>query len=89
VVNEAMASGLPIVITDRCGPIGDIVQHGANGFVFAPGDVRTLAAHLDALAADPALRTRMAARSREIISTWDYARGVRGVMEALTSQASS
>ncbi len=89
VVNEAMASGLPIVVTDRCGPIGDIVQHGDNGFVFAPGDVRTLASHLDALAADPALRARMAARSREIISTWDYARGVRGVMEALTSQASS
>lgn len=87
VVNEAMASGLPIVITDRCGPIGDIVQHGDNGFVFAPGDVPTLARDLDALAADPELRARMARRSRELIATWDYSSGVRGVMEALTSQA--
>jgi glycosyltransferase involved in cell wall biosynthesis len=85
VVNEAMASGLPIVITDRCGPIGDIVQHGDNGFVFAPGDVQALTRHLDALAADPELRARMARRSREIIATWDYSRGVRGVMEALRS----
>lgn len=89
VVNEAMASGLPIVITDRCGPIGDIVQHGDNGFVFAPGDVPALARHLDALAADPELRARMAGRSREIIAAWDYSRGVRGVNEALTSQAAS
>jgi glycosyltransferase involved in cell wall biosynthesis len=36
VVNEAMASGLPVLITDRCGPAGDIVRHGENGFVFAP-----------------------------------------------------
>ncbi len=89
VVNEAMASGLPIVITDRCGPIGDIVQHGDNGFVFAPGDVPTLARHLDALASDPGLRARMARRSREIIAPWDYSRGVRGVKEALTSQVAS
>jgi glycosyltransferase involved in cell wall biosynthesis len=87
VVNEAMASGLPIVITDRCGPAGDIVQHGNNGFVFTPGDVNTLASHLDTLAADPALRARMAQRSREIISTWDYERGVSGVREALQSIA--
>jgi glycosyltransferase involved in cell wall biosynthesis len=85
VVNEAMASGLPIVITDRCGPIGDIVRHGDNGFVFAPGDVPALTQHLDALAGDPELRARMARRSREIIATWDYSRGVEGVKEALRS----
>ncbi|HEU4886470.1 MAG TPA: glycosyltransferase family 4 protein [Thermoanaerobaculia bacterium] len=89
VVNEAMASGLPVAITDRCGPIGDIVRHGDNGFVFAPADVPALAGHLDALAADPELRARMARRSREIIATWDYSRGVRGVMEALRRQAAS
>ena len=83
VVNEAMASGLPVVISDRCGPIGDIVQHGHNGFVFSPGDVQALARHLDALAGDPELRARMAHRSRAIISGWDYSRGVTGVMEAL------
>jgi glycosyltransferase involved in cell wall biosynthesis len=82
VVNEAMACGLPIVITDRCGPSGDIVQHGENGFVFAAGDVAALAAHLDALS-DPVLRRSMAQRSRDIIAGWGYSRGVEGVLEAL------
>src|SRR5262245_27881333 len=83
VVNEAMASGLPVIVTDRCGPAGDIVRHGDNGFVFAFGDVDALAAHLDALAGDPALRERMGARSREIIAGWDYRAGVDGVKQAL------
>ena len=83
VVNEAMACGLPVIVTDRCGPAGDIVRHGQNGFVFGFGDVDALAAHLDALAGDPALRARMSAWSREIISGWDYRAGVEGVKQAL------
>lgn len=83
VLNEAMASGLPVITTDRCGAIGDIVQHEDNGYVFTPGDVRTLAAHLDTLVEQPELRARMSARSREIIAGWDYQRGVQGVLEAL------
>lgn len=83
VVNEAMACGLPVIITDRCGPSGDIAAHGDNAFVFAPGDVAALSAHLDALAESPELRARMARRSREIIAGWSYERGVEGVMEAL------
>jgi glycosyltransferase involved in cell wall biosynthesis len=83
VVNEAMACGLPVIVTDRCGPAGDIVRHGENGFVFGFGDVDALAAHLDTLAGDPALRARMSAWSREIISSWDYRAGVEGVKQAL------
>jgi glycosyltransferase involved in cell wall biosynthesis len=83
VVNEAMAAGLPVIVTDRCGPAGDIVRHGENGYVIGPGDVQTLASHLDTLVEEPGVRERMAARSREIIATWDYNAGVRGVLEAL------
>ncbi|MFP5245136.1 MAG: glycosyltransferase family 4 protein [Thermoanaerobaculia bacterium] len=83
VVNEAMACGLPVILTDRCGPSGDIARHGDNAFVFHPGDDAALATYLDMLAADRARVARMGQRSREIIATWDYARGVEGVLEAL------
>ena len=83
VINEAMACGLPVVVTDRCGSIGDIVLDGDNAFVYPAGDAEALAKILDRLTEDEALRARMAGRSREIISTWDYRRGVDGVKAML------
>lgn len=85
VINEAMACGLPVVVTDRCGSIGDIVLDGENALVYPAGDAAALAAHLDRLTEDPELRARMSERSREIISTWDYETGIEGVLEALRS----
>lgn len=82
VINEAMACGLPVVVTDRCGSLGDIVLEGENALVYPAGDDAALARAMDALM-DDTLRARMGQRSREIIATWDYARGVEGVKEAL------
>jgi 1,2-diacylglycerol 3-alpha-glucosyltransferase len=36
VVNEAMASGLPVLVSKRCGCAADLVQEGRNGFTFDP-----------------------------------------------------
>jgi glycosyltransferase involved in cell wall biosynthesis len=83
VINEAMACGLPVIVTDRCGSIGDIVQDGDNAFIYPAGDAAALASRLDALAADRDLRLKMAQRSRDIIGDWTFARGVAGVKDAL------
>lgn len=82
VVNEAMACGLPLVVSDRIGPIGDLARHGENAFVFEAGNVDALAEALERCL-DPERRARMAARSRELIAPWDHAHGVQGVLEAL------
>jgi 1,2-diacylglycerol 3-alpha-glucosyltransferase len=46
VVNEAMAAGLPVIVSDRVGCARDLVKHGVNGFAFDPLDVNALAGHL-------------------------------------------
>ena len=43
VVNEAMASGLPVLVSNRCGCAQDLVQEGVNGFTFDPYHVEQLA----------------------------------------------
>jgi len=43
VVNEAMASGLPVLVSNRCGCARDLVQEGVNGFTFDPANVSQLA----------------------------------------------
>jgi glycosyltransferase involved in cell wall biosynthesis len=57
-VIEAMAAGLPVVVSD-VGAVRDMVGDGAEGFVVPPGDAAALADRLDRLAADPVLRARM------------------------------
>jgi glycosyltransferase involved in cell wall biosynthesis len=84
VINEAMACGLPVIVSDRTGAIGDIVREGENAFVFPAGDAARLATGLDRLA-DDGVRARMAERSRELIAAWDYRSGVEGVKAALRS----
>jgi glycosyltransferase involved in cell wall biosynthesis len=36
VVNEAMAAGLPVIVSNRCGCFEDLVVTGVNGFGFNP-----------------------------------------------------
>jgi glycosyltransferase involved in cell wall biosynthesis len=43
VVNEAMACGLPVVVSDRVGCAPDMVEPGTTGEVFRCGDVAELA----------------------------------------------
>ena len=83
VINEAMACGLPVIVTDRCGSIGDIVQENDNAFVYPAGDAVALRDALDTIVSDDALRAGMGERSRTIIADWDFARGVRGVRQML------
>jgi glycosyltransferase involved in cell wall biosynthesis len=71
---EAMAAGLPVVIT-RTGGTAELVQDGVNGLTFNWADVDTLVTHLRGLSADRALARRMgvASRARAAQFTWDAA----------------
>lgn len=42
VVNEAMAAGLPVLVSQTCGCAPDLVQEGVNGYTFNPYDTQEL-----------------------------------------------
>jgi glycosyltransferase involved in cell wall biosynthesis len=43
VVNEAMACGIPAVVSNSCGCCPDLVQNGISGFAFDTGNINALA----------------------------------------------
>jgi glycosyltransferase involved in cell wall biosynthesis len=83
VVNEAAASGLPLVLSDRVGAAHDLLRDGENGFVVPPDDVPAATAALRKLAADPELRRRMGERSRELVRPWGYELSVESFVAAV------
>lgn len=86
VVNEAMLQRTPTIVSDAVGAAaGGLVGDGRNGLVFPAGDAPALAARLGALAADPALRERLAERAREDAALLTPAAWAAGVREALAS----
>ena len=90
VVNEAMASGLPVIVSNRCGCVSDLVREGYNGFVFDPNDVEQLARlmlHVSEM--DREERRRMGDASRRIIADWGTERFARGLREAIACAMSA
>lgn len=63
-VLEAMAAGLPVIVTDSCG-LAPVVQRANAGLVVAPGTEELIEA-LRALLTDPAEARRRGDRGREV-----------------------
>jgi glycosyltransferase involved in cell wall biosynthesis len=70
VVNEAMAAGLPVLVSNRCGCARDLVEEGHNGYLFDPYDPESLAGAMYTIAAGRSDQAAMGAASREIVSRW-------------------
>jgi glycosyltransferase involved in cell wall biosynthesis len=74
VVQEAMASGLPVIATTTAGDIADRVVEGETGYLVPPDDALSLARRMRLLASDPALRSRLGANGGERIQDWSTER---------------
>ena len=70
-VQEAMASGLPVIAPAAGGPL-DLVDHGTTGLLVPPDDAGEVRAAVELLRADPALRARFGAAGRRAVAarTW-------------------
>jgi glycosyltransferase involved in cell wall biosynthesis len=70
VVNEAMACGLPIIVSTVAGCAADLVEDGWNGYVVPPRDVERLSAAIDSLLRKPGLKRQMSEHSLERIRNY-------------------
>jgi glycosyltransferase involved in cell wall biosynthesis len=79
VVSEAMASGLPCVVTEAA---GSLIEHGRDGWIVPAGAPDDLAQALEALLDDPALRARLGAAARRTAEAFGLASYGRRLVSA-------
>lgn len=71
-IQEAQASGVPVVATGRGGPL-DLVRNSIDGWLYRPGDAADLRARVADLAGDAAKRRAFADAARSAVAdrTWE------------------
>jgi len=80
-VNEAMACGMAVMVSNKvgCGP--DLVHNGTNGFVFESGNLGDLVEKLQLVKKSDL--SQMGKKSKEIISSWTFEKQAEAI-EQLT-----
>jgi phosphatidylinositol alpha 1,6-mannosyltransferase len=70
-IQEALASGVPVVAPAAGGPL-DLVKPGQTGYLVPPGDGRSITRAVSELAADPVLRRHVGRQARASVAgrTW-------------------
>lgn len=85
VVNEAMACGIPAIVSDAVGCGRDLIEPGLTGATFPLGDVAALATAIDnVLSFDPVLTRRHLAAKMALYSP---ARAAEAIVDAATTIA--
>lgn len=84
-VNEAMACGRPVLVSDKCGCAADLVEEGKTGFVFRSGDaddlkgkIRWCIQHKDEL-------KQMGENAHEKIQDWSFEKIVTAIENLVNS----
>ncbi len=88
VVNEAMACGLPVIVSNRCGCVEDLVREGENGFIIDPVKSESLTQALIKITRLKGQLPRMGKRSQQIVKNWSpktFAKQVWKLAEMITA----
>jgi glycosyltransferase involved in cell wall biosynthesis len=76
VILEALASGLPCVVSDQGGP-KDLIAHGTTGFITRALDIEDFTRHVQRLAEESNLRQAMSIEAHRTVQSRDWAEAGR------------
>lgn len=83
VVNEAMACGTPVVVSDGAGCSQDLIRQGENGFVYPATDINRLAEILDQIIQDDDLCKKMGQNAQKDIQQYTPERYADNLLRAI------
>jgi L-malate glycosyltransferase len=78
VIPEALALGVPVIVSENCGACDDLVRSGENGFVVEPDNPAGIAYFMNILATDRRTWTNMATAAADRAVLGDVGRFVEG-----------
>ncbi len=84
VVPEALAMGVPVIVSDNCGARDLLVRTGVNGFVIEPDNVEGLALFMRMLAEDENLWKSMCLAAQEASERGDAQRFAESVISLVS-----
>ena len=70
VVNEAMACGMPVLVSEKCGSAPDLVRENENGFKFDPFDVVQMTEKMNEFVIKPEIIEPFGLKSKQIIQNF-------------------
>lgn len=82
VVNEAMASGVPSLVSDRCGCAEELIVEGQTGHTFSPRDEEALVQNMRRLATDARHRDKLVAAAESRIDDYGPRQFAEGLWNA-------
>ena len=83
VVNEAMASGLPVIATRKVGAAHDLIVQGENGYLVPENDPVALASAIDRACESQQHLLLLSEKARGTVQSWDYHATLEGFHRAL------
>ncbi|WP_406825660.1 glycosyltransferase family 4 protein [Pedobacter sp. KACC 23697] len=85
-VNEAMAAGKAILVSDKVGCATDLVSPGINGEIFKSGDLTDLKQKLKVFTENKNKLAQMGLASQKIIKDWSFEKQVNQIIEAIQNK---
>jgi glycosyltransferase involved in cell wall biosynthesis len=85
VVNEAMASSLPVLVSNKCGCVSELCFRGVNGFDFNPYNEKEITDVMLKMSSDDCERMSMSRVSLDLIGKYTLDNYVASLSDCIAS----
>jgi glycosyltransferase involved in cell wall biosynthesis len=84
IVNEAMATGCPVIVASDVGAAFDLIGNDLQGYIYPTGDIPALTTCLEQVFATPDTARTLGENARARMQTWSFDQDIAALRRALS-----